>query len=370
MQLNKIKRYEIPSSSPSTGGVSSVNGMSGDVVIGNVGGLTCYVNALGGNDATAEAGNPLRPFQTLHGAVYAVQSGGLIEVFAGTYYEDDNTLPLGLLINSYDFYFHPNAIVHYYGNYGLYISSSWIDGNIYGYGKFYTYAPTFTNFSGAAIWVEIYSTQKLFEFVFIVSAYDSSETDSILLHIGTCANTGTIWTFSNRILSRRGTTILINSGARCTFAPTTGFIQNTGNKPAIVMNNPTEASFINLPVNGYGNSFGRNQPKLVTIYAWFNTQKISFRNCTVYYISDMVSYRLIEFLGTVDAWAGVTFKDCLLINSSESSTAPKGNSIFTYYPINVRIMNTYASAATGGSGAITNLITQGNKLMIDPNVKL
>lgn len=347
-----------------------MNGMIGDVVIGNVGGLTCYVNALGGNDATAEAGNPLRPFQTLHGAVYAVQPGGLIEVFAGTYYEDDNTLPLGLLINSYDFYFHPNAIVHYYGNYGLYISTSWRDGNIYGYGKFYTYAPTFTNFSGAAIWVEIYSTQKLFEFVFIVSAYDSSDTDSILLHIGTCANTGTIWTFSNRMLSRRGVTILINSGARCTFAASTGFIQNTGNKPAVVMNNPTEVSFINTPINGYGSSFGRNQPKLVTIYTWFNTVKVLFRNCPVYFITDQSSYRLIEFQGNVAATAGVTFQNCQLVNSSESSTSPTGKSIYSDYTLNIRLIDTYSSADKGGFGVFNNLITQGNKFMIDPNLKV
>ena len=366
MQLNKIKRYEHQSS----GGVSSVNVMNGDVVIGNVGGLTCYVNALGGNDATAKAGNYLQPFQTLHGAVYAVKPGGAIEVFAGNYSEDDNTLPLGLLINSYDFYFHPNAIVHYYGNYGLYISTSWRDGNIYGYGKFYTYAPTFTNFSGAAIWVEIYNTQKLFEFVFIISAYDSSETNSILLHIGTCANAATIWTFSNRLLAKRGTVVLINGGARCTFATTTGFIQATGNKPAVVMNNPTEVSFINTHINGYGSSFGRNQTILVSIYAYWSTLKILFRNCPIYFISDQSSYHLIEFQGTVIPSAGVTFKDCQLVNSSQSSTAPLGKSIYTDYAINIRILDTYASAVTGGSGAINNLITEGNKFMIDPNLKV
>lgn len=369
MELNNIRRYGF-SNKGSLSPVTSVNGMTGDVSIGGVGGLTCYVNVLDGNDLTAEVGNILRPFQSIHGAVNAVPFGGAIEVFAGIYEEDDSTLPFGMMISSYDFYFHPNAIVNYYGTYGLYISESYKTGNIYGYGKFNVYAPNFTNPYGYAFYVEVSGVPKIFEFVNMIAQYDSSDTDADLVRIGDCALTSASFNFSERILSKRGISILLDQGSRTLIKPTTGAIHQTNSKTPVKIRNPRTVDIKDCVIYGYGTKFGRYQPVLITIEIGGYTEVVNILRTDMFFFDDSYGFKVIEFISGTTSSSKVTIKDSTIVNSNEPGTSGQGDSIYTDYDISVRIINSYAGKPTAGIGTINNLISQGPLLFIEPNIKV
>lgn len=104
---------------------------------GTVNNEIAYVSK-GGNDTTAQYGNPLKPYATILAATtrLGVLPDSTLYISAGLYILDDTNAPEGLLtaIGQYNIYMEPGTYITYTGTYGAFISGN-NPCNVYGQGN-------------------------------------------------------------------------------------------------------------------------------------------------------------------------------------------------------------------------------------------
>ncbi len=364
------------------GAVTSVNGMVGDITIGGFSALTCYVVGYGGDDNTAQIGNILMPFETIGAAINVARLnyGALIEVLPGTYNLDDTDCPYGLMYPgaSYSYYFHPNTLINYNGTYGLYIGNSTTDGDIFGFGQFViSYSGTFTA-NGYAFYAQhtqsypVHSRQ--FNFVKLVHGTSSSTiTTSKLLGIGNCPSTSVVFNFTERILSRHGDTITVESGGRVLFnGYSTGSLQSTSKaNKTLVINDANQVLVRNADIFGYGNASvgdgARNAPIVVDITYGFNLNSYVFSNLIIYFVSSTSGYKMVN-INNVNSADMTLFDNVKLRGRVSSIYTIGGNSLYSDYNMNMQFISVYGGLDIGGTGTLTNSLNGGVGFLYNPTI--
>jgi hypothetical protein len=364
--------------------VKTLNGtlpdVNGDVTIGGFAANTCYVVGFGGDDITAEIGNILRPFETIGAAIEVAKniSGSLIEVLPGTYSLDDTNCPHGLMKpnSNYSYYFHPNSFVVYDGSYGLYISDTNSDGDIFGFGNFTINNSTFYgsvfdfnsgNISNYAMIIPVpFTRSRRFDFNKIV--FESSSNTANGIFVGASGGTGVSFNIGERLLARGGVTVTLGLGSRSTFNGP-GSIQSTSiTEKSLIINGVHSATFNNMTIFGYGAAFGRNSSIMTEIsYDSSYTNDIKFNQVEAMFIGSALNYKLINLTNAVYNDNTLFFR-CLLKNRINTTQTLNGNSICCDTNTNIKIIDSYANENLGGTGTITNTITSGNGFMYEPNL--
>lgn len=386
--------------------VSSVNGETGNVVLNSKNNI-CYVVDATGNDTSAQIGNILKPFKTIGAAINVARlnSGSTIEVLAGTYNIGDLDTPAsdGLIGNltgyglmflgaSYDYYFHPNTTINYAGTYGLYISDTTTQGNIYGYADFSVSNNTFSgsisdslqgSVNNYPINISINTSSKYLNFNTFVSTSDGNG-----IRIGEALNA--IYGVNLNIetylkCDGNGTPLLIDRGSISNIISNSknGYIRAFGISNITVIidgSYKTNIKDIKLISNGTFTGCSQNvgiqlnfRTDFMSSISQYAQNDIEFNNTIIQFIIDDIGYKLIEFVlinnsGSLTINNKLRFINCLLQNRKDISNVISGNSFYTDTNMNIIFIDTIANADIAGTGIVTNLLTSGVGFIYSPNI--
>lgn len=349
------------------------------ITIGAGFGNTAFVRTSG-DDTTAIVGNYLLPFQTIGSAITALGtlSGSTLYIDAGTYTLNDVDTPFGLKApNSlYDVYCAVGCQIDYYGTYGLWISDSNTAGNLFGYGTITNYSSTATakvnglggypiNISSSSLVNNIRSFESFALYnrgaIPFIRTSDTGSTNAVIRFN---MNNGDIWSFNGgtAITVDGGVIYITNTQVACTGNLATGNALNY----KFVSLNGARSVFKNVTFYCWGVFLGANNNECVKITNNNNNNSIDFNQCIIRFASAQSTSKLVFF----DSNSGinkVTFYNCLLQQAGAASGTIAGNGFSSINPISIKIIDTYATSPSGGA-IITNLITTGNGLRIEPNL--
>lgn len=360
------------------------------ITIGAGFGRTAYVRT-GGDDTTGIIGNYLMPFATPGGAIAALgmMANSAMVIDSGLYNLDDLTAPYGLKApgSKYDIYFNVGAEIHYSGSFGMYCidGTDGSVGQIYGQGKLVNYSSTAsksvnTKNNYAFNWANVPGS-NVYQFNQILSEANTGTLGLIRIGLnGGGGGTGNAQIdVDTRAYCRTGVTVTLDNGC-------SAIIRGNGTYDSIGQNNETGAStidnyalLINEPHNctidttiftSRGTSFGNVNTKCVSIVNSSNGS-IFFKYSYITCLQAPVGYTLILLSIVPFSVPAVTFQNCINKNHSPSPGFPfttNGNGFFTNSNTTIKIIDTYNERASGGTGTITNYITTGLGLVIEPNL--
>lgn len=350
------------------------------ITIGAGFGNTAYVR-IGGNDSTAVVGNILLPFGTIGAAITALGTltGSTLNIDAGTYVLTDAEVPFGLKPpnSKFDIFCNTGVTIQYYGTYGMYCSSASDNtgGNIYGSGKFQNFSSTaskvidgkndFAFNISDALGLATYSFGSLLSepstgTIGLFRAGNSNSQQAAIVNVLSRAycRTGVTLTFDAGC-----STVILGKGA--TYDAVNDIIAATNY--TIQFNNPVRVQIIDTEITARGNAFGNANTKCIDINNVTNGT-IKFINTAITCIQAPVGYTLINFSAVVLNMDNLLFQNCILKNRQSTLFSSNGVSFNTAANVNFDIIDTYTEKNTGGAGIITNLITKGDGLMVEPNI--
>ena len=347
------------------------------VTIGAGFGNTAYVRASG-NDATALVGNILKPYATIGAAITAIGTltSSAIAIDAGAYNVSDADAPFGLKApnSRYSLVCEVGVTINYTGTYGMWCQSSSESGGIYGYGNFVISSSTASKVidgkNNYAFNVASVSGVTTYEFETIRS--EASTGSMNLMRVGNWGNVAVAQiNVRNRAYCRTGAVITADtaSSSKWTGAGTYDAVNDLGaaSNYTLQITNPQRLDMYNMSMSARGSAFGNANLKLADINNTANSL-IKFINVEFVCISSPVGYELIKFSGVAATMDNLLFKNCSLRSRQSTSFSTNGNSITVPSNTSLKIIDTYAERNTGGAGSITNLISTGNGLMVEPNI--
>ncbi len=347
------------------------------ITIGAGFGNSAYVRK-GGNDATGVVGNFLLPFLTIDAARIAVGTlqNSAILVDAGEYDLTDADAPFGLKAPGtyYDLFFAPGVTVNYYGTYGMYINDGSTYGSIFGLGLLRNYSSTATaivnGLSGYTI--NVVPITGVAKQIRALNIHNFGNVGAVRVSDVLNANAGylidlaygNIWNFAGypalKIdggITRTFNTTLASSGAGAT--QSTLIITS-------ISSGGGQVEFNNCVIYNWGFGLGSNSPYCVEITNSGN-QPLQFNYCDIRFLSSTVASSLIKFFSTAGVKDNILFKRCDLKSRINSLYLKDGLSMDATNAISIKIIDSYAHMNTGGA-AITNLITTGSMLQIEPEL--
>lgn len=366
------------------------------ITIGAGFGNTAYVRTSG-DDITAVIGNYLLPFKTIGAAVTALGSstGSALFVDAGAYLLNDVNAPFGLksLNSSYDVFLAVGCSISYAGSYGLWIINGSNSGSLYGNGVITNSSTSLTGSSDGVNNCFINVSQSVSGGVETIQASEILNNApsglSACIRVGNCgATTSYIIDVNQRCYSTGSatcSTLWMDTGSR-TLLTGEGTYDSIGNSEAGVgtnadnyalrIINPNTFVANNATITSRGDAFGNVNTKCVNITSTTsgaNNSKIQFNYCQITCVSSGTtpSYELVKFTTPALSMQNLLFHDSLLRSSDPSVGFPftaDGTSLFVPTNTSFKIIDTYAQQATGGAGTITNIITTGLGLIIEPNL--
>ncbi len=217
---------------------------------------TCYVSDSG-DDEKAEIGSISKSFATIAGAINIAKDlpNTIIEVLPGTYVLDEETYPTGLMYpnSSYDYYFHENSIINYYGTYGFYITNNG-GGNILGKATFNIYNDTFS-YNGFGFYFAASEDRKI---EFESMNFLSSESTANGVLIDTCDG---VLRVEGKITNNGGITVKCGAYARAYFNG--GYIKNTSNSKTLIIDSVRDVVFDDMKIVGDG-SYNSHSADIMT----------------------------------------------------------------------------------------------------------
>lgn len=349
------------------------------ITIGAGFGNTAFVRSSG-NDTTGVVGNYLLPFATPGAAIAALGTlpSSALAIDAGTYIVTDANAPFGLKApgSKYDIYCAVGCRIEYYGTYGMYCSdgNDGSTGRIFGNGDFVNYSTSATKIvngkSGYTFNCALVPGSNIYEFNQILNEVTTGSVG--LMRVGNNSSTGSVTIdLKTRSYSRTAITLYADTGSRLivkgagTYDSVGDFLG--GANYTIRVEEPTVFTMENTRCSARGQAFGNANTKCIVIRNTSNAL-IKFINVDATCIEAPLGYKLIDFEAVTPLMDNLLFKNCSFRNRQSTAFASSGASFDTASNISFKIIDTYVEKNTGGAGVITNLISTGNGLMVEPNI--
>jgi hypothetical protein len=344
-------------------------------LIGYVPGNIAYQNPVGGNDSTAVLGNVLRPFLTIGAAIAALgTSTSSALVISGYNMLDDTNAPYGLKApgSYYDVIAQPGCRVDYYGTYGAYISDASTFGSIYGTLELNAYSATYSgSVNGVNNWavnIGVATTPKRIECYNITNQNTSVSSGNI--RVGLCTGTAVTFDISGRILAKGGISLFMDTNSRV-FISSIALLQNTSQFSGMLkIVDPTDLQLNNI-INSqsYANYLGYSQPYVIQINDSVGTGNIKFDNCniTAQETTD-ANFKVIEIVTPLASLPNLSFKRCDVKSRFSTIYNKSGYSFYSATNVSFKMRDVSVEQDLGGAGVITNLISTGTGLMLEPNL--